>query len=264
MTFALIVAVLMTGCDTAPRPEPPVVPPSDAFTGTPAPESAGTLVLRLRVTGGVAGRGGPAGLPEFSLYGDGRAIVPDAGGSGATGAREHRLTPAAYRRLLEEARAAGLTRPRRFADRHVADAFTYEITLDGVRTEIMESGHGASDPAVRFARRRLDPSRWPAGDQAAPARPYEPRGFAVMFGEDHAPDRTEPARRWPFTPLRGGMVVPGGSRCVVVGGPDTAAASRMARTERAGTRWVSEDRTYVVRFRPLLPDERGCVDVSRS
>ena len=67
-------------------------------TGVPAsPGDGDALVLRTMTTGGIAGLGGPGAMPEFSLYGDGRAII------GGPHPMEYHLTGAAVRRLVAEA-----------------------------------------------------------------------------------------------------------------------------------------------------------------
>ena len=92
-------------------------------TGVPAsPGDGDALVLRTMTTGGIAGLGGPGAMPEFSLYGDGRAII------GGPHPMEYHLTGAAVRRLVAEAQRAGLATPRTVDDRNIADC---RIGADG-------------------------------------------------------------------------------------------------------------------------------------
>jgi hypothetical protein len=51
-------------------------------------------------------------------------------------------------------------------------------------------------------------------------------------------------------------------RCAVFRGSDLATALDAARAARDGDRWRSERATYDLGFRPLLPDERTCDDLS--
>ncbi|MBC6459292.1 hypothetical protein [Actinomadura sp. HBU206391] len=273
-TFALIAAALVMGCGAAPQPagrsatSAPPVPSSRTSSpaGAPAadgaaPRFADQLVLRWRLTGGLAGRGAPSTPPDFSLYGDGRAIAADR--ETAPALREYRLTPVAHERLLQDARAIGLDRPRRLDQPGVADAFTLSISFGRAETHVVVAGSGESDPAVRFARERLDPRRWAEGDQRGAARPYEPERLALLASEVHPADGQRSAARWPLGPIGRGVPA-AGARCAVVSGPDVAAATRLSRTARPGTRWLSGGRTYVIRLRPLLPDERTCADLARS
>jgi hypothetical protein len=222
---------------------------------------ADRLVLRWRMTGGLAGRGGPGTAPDFSLYADGRAIVPERSGTSPS-FREYRLTPAALRRVVEEAEGIGLDRPRRHVASGVADAFTLSISFGRAETSIDLYGDGESDPAARFARERLTPDRWPAGDQAVPVRPYEPERLAVMARVSDRADGGRTSARWPFGPIGQGTPVLG-AQCTVIGGPDARRATRLLPGDRPDARrWISGGRTYAVRARPLLPDERTCADLA--
>ncbi|MCW2900578.1 MAG: hypothetical protein JWO67_2843 [Streptosporangiaceae bacterium] len=294
MIIGLMVTTLLTACGPAPRPGAPTgsaAPPRDpaasasaslhapgkdtaghpsrdAATVMPTVASPDELVLRWRLTGGLAGRGGPGTLPDFSVYGDGRAIVPDTaagpepGPGTATILREYRLTPAAVRRLLADAQAAGLHRPRTVEQPGVADAFTLEITLGSARTRIVVAGPGETDPAVRFWRERLNAGGWARRDQAVVVHPYEVTRLAVLAAEAGTADR-ERLASWPLAPVGAGAPV-AGALCTVISGRDVPRASRLSRTARPGTRWLSEGKAYSVRFRPMLPDERTCADVERT
>jgi hypothetical protein len=256
MALALAASMLLVGCGTAPRPaasSAPTTPKTD-------PASADTLVLRWRLTGGFAGVGGHGTLPDFSLYGDGRAIVPEKGTPGSL--REYRLKPEVVRRLTDDARVAGLGNPRRLDQPGgIVDAFTLVITFGSAQTFIMYP-EARSDPAVRLWK-RLDPTRWPASDQAAPARPYVPERVAVLA--EPAPsggDRRQPTQ-WPLTPLgRGDPGIAG--RCTIVSGGEATSANRLSRTSASDVRWRSGDAVYLVHFRPMLPDEHTCADLTRS
>ncbi|PRX04744.1 UNVERIFIED_ORG: hypothetical protein CLV66_1067 [Actinomadura viridilutea] len=234
---------------------------------SPAPSARQTdrapaerLVLRWRRTGGIAGLGGPGALPDFSLYADGRAVF--AQGAHAQTATEYRLTPDALRRLLDEARAAGLARSRTRAPRQqVADAFIVEITMGGARTRIVHP-EGVDDPAVRFLD-RLHPPSWAASDQAGPSRPYRPARVAVLAGRVGADTGAHGVRAWPLAPLGRGERA-AGRLCTVLTGRDAATAARLAAQNRFDTAWRSDGRLYAVRFRPLLPDEETCADLARA
>ena len=272
--YALTAAALLMGCGAAPEPAgpsgtstPPVPSPRTSSPapaipgGTAAPDSADQLVLRWRLTGGLAGRGAPGTPPDFSLYGDGRAIAADQ--DTAPALREYRLTPAAFQKLVDEARAIGLDRPRTVDQPGVADAFTLSISFGRAETHIVVAGPGESDPAVRFSRERLDPRRWAESDQSGAARPYEPERLAVLASEVGPAGGQRPAARWPLSPVGRGPTA-AGARCAVLSGPDVRTATRLSRRARPGTRWLSGGRTYVIRIRPLLPDEVTCADLARS
>jgi hypothetical protein len=94
-------------------------------------------------------------------------------------------------------------------------------------------------------------------------RPYEPERLAVLAVEVPTADGRRSAARWPLSPVGQGAMV-AGARCSVVSGPDLRTANRRSRTARPGTRWLSGGKTYVIRVRPLLPDESTCADLARS
>lgn len=228
-----------------------------AATAGPTAATAAGLVLRWTRTGGFAGRGGPDAIPEFSLYGDGRIIMPDGAAGAWPRLRELRLTRAGLRRVVAAARDAGLDRSRTLGRTDVADAFTLVITFvaDGRRhrTRIVHP-EGTDDPAVRFWR-GLDPRTWPRGERAGPPRVHRPTRLAVLSAPADA--TTGSAVRWPLGRLDRGTPI-AGRRCTVHTGGDVATVRRRATAVRPGTLWRSGGVTHRVAFRPLLPDERGC------
>lgn len=251
----LICTGAVTACGDA---DPAERAPSDPVVSSSAPKPAqgsGELVLRWTLSGGLAGRGGPGSVPDFSLYADGRTIVP---GQGATpDLREYRLTEAATQRLLAEARSAGLGRPRTIERPGIADAFTLEITFGSARTRVVHP-EGQSDPVVRFWK-RLSPDTWPAQDQAGPVRPYRFERLALLAAETGSGQQAKP---WPLGPLGRGEQAAGGL-CTVVSGGDLATASRLVRGAPPGSMWSSSGKAYSVRLRPLLPDESTCAELGR-
>lgn len=219
---------------------------------SPSLGTADALVLRTMTTGGIAGLGGPGTMPDFSLYGDGRAIT------GGAHPMEYHLTPQALRRLVADASTAGLATPRTADNPNVADAMYKVITfVTGGRartTRIIQGGGRADDPAARFLP-RLVPANWPRGDQAGEARAYRPRRVAALAFA--APDAGT-AARWPFKPLTPGTPV-AGRTCTVLTGGDVAKAQRLAG--RPG--WRDHGRSFRVTIRPLLPDEPDCAALNR-
>ncbi|GAB3985298.1 hypothetical protein GCM10029978_097760 [Actinoallomurus acanthiterrae] len=220
----------------------------------PAPSSAPVtlgrgLVLRTSTSGGFAGLGGPGSLPDFSLYGDGRAIA----GSGPL--TEYRLTPQALRGLVAAAQEAGLATPRTVASPHVADAMYKVITfvVDG-RPRTTKVVQPATDARTAAFLARLDPAKWPRGDLAASPRPYRPAKVAALA----VPGAAAGARSWPFTaPLGSGTRV-GTKICTLLTGADARTAVRLSSPAGRWSDWEDHGRPYRVQFRPLLPDEASC------
>lgn len=238
-------ALLVSGCAGESR----------AQAGDSASPSLGTpdaLVLRTTTTGGIAGLGAPGTMPDFSLYGDGRAIT---GGAHPT---EYHLTVRALRRLVAEAGRAGLATSRTVDNRNVADA-TYKVitfVLGGRArtTKIIQEGGPADDPAARFLP-RLVPANWPRGDQSRAPVPYHPARVAVLAA---AVPGGGAGAAWPLRPLTGGTRV-GARTCTVFTGGDVPRAERLA----ARPEWRDHGQTFQVAVRPLLPDERDCTSLAR-
>lgn len=223
-------------------------------SASPQIGSGDALVLRTRTTGGIAGLGGPGKMPDFSLYGNGRAIT------GGPHPMEYHLTPQALRRLVTDAQKAGLATPRTADNPRVADAMYKVITLViGGRartTKVIQGGGDPSDPAVRFLP-RLAPANWARSDQSAPAKPYHPSRVAVLAGT--APAGGTP-RAWPLKPLASHVRV-GAAECTVLTGGDAAKAGRLTASR---TEWRDHGTTYRVTLRPLLPDEHDCAALNRT
>jgi len=214
---------------------------------SPSLGSGDALVLRTVTSGGIAGLGGPGTLPDFSLYGDGRAIT------GGTHPMEYHLTRQALHRLVADASKAGLATPRTADNPRIADAMYKVITfVTGGRartTKIIQGGGRADDRAASFLP-RLVPANWPRGDQAADPRAYRPKRVAVLA---FASPGEGTAAKWPLRPLTPGTPV-GGRTCTLLTGADVAKAERLA----GRSAWQDHGRTFRVAIRPLLPDEPDC------
>lgn len=249
---AVLTSCAVTGCTGDSQAQVGDSPAQAGDSTSPDLGSGEALVLRVRTTGGIAGLGGPGSMPDFSLYGDGRAIT------GGRRPMEYRLTRQAFQRLVTDARKAGLATPRTAVNPRIADAMFKVITfVSGGRartTKVIQGGGDPSDPALGFLP-RLTPANWPKSDQAAPARPYRPARMAVLAV---ATPEEGGAPKWPLKPLASNARV-GTSECTVLTGADVARAERLM-TGR--TRWHDRGTTYRVVFRPLLPDERGCAALS--
>jgi hypothetical protein len=265
---ALACGLVLSGCAGSSRPSPAAgastgASPGGAPSARPAPSSgdpgapaADALVLRWTRTGGFAGTGGPGTVPEFSLYGDGRFVVPGQTEGAWPRLREYRLTPAGLDRVVAAARAAGLDRSRTLDRPDIADAFTLNITfVSGGRANRTTIVHpeGSDDPAVRFWR-SLDPRSWPKGEFAGEPRDYEPARFAALARPDSTGGQ---AADWPLGRLSGDTDV-GGRRCTVYSGDDVGTAREKAEDARPGALWRAGGATYRIDFRPMLPDERDC------
>jgi hypothetical protein len=221
---------------------------------TPGPSSVAPkpgLVLRTSTSGGIAGFGGPGSLPDFSLYGDGRAI------NGSL--TEYRLTPQAVRRIVAAAQDAGLATPRTVESPHMADAMYKVITfVVGGRPRTTRLVDPVTDGKVAALLARLDPAKWPRGDLAAAPHPYRPVKVAALA----LPGSATGARRWPFTaPLGSGTPV-GTRTCTLLTGADARKVVGLSSPVGRWSDWMDRGRSYRVTLRPLLPDESDCSSLS--
>jgi hypothetical protein len=262
--------VLLAGCGSASStpgdgrtlPKTAGAPTGSAPTGSaPTGQARHRLVLRGQVSGGIGGRGGPGTLPELSLYDDGSAIAAEGGLGGWARPTEYRLTPAALRRLIDDAYTAGLDRSRTVDRPGVADATYLTLTFraggDSATTRITEVGT-ANDPAEQFWS-RLHPQGtvdFPKADLASGPAQYRPTRLAALASKTDQDPGERPAH-WPLTPLDRGERV-GGWLCTLLTGHEATRAIKLLSEATPGTRWRSDGETYVMHPRPLLPDESGC------
>ncbi|WP_433477585.1 hypothetical protein ACQPZP_11300 [Spirillospora sp. CA-142024] len=245
---AMAACAALTACGDDSGTAAPASPaPATSATSSPAKDSptGEKLVLRWRKTGGIAGLGRPGSLPEFSLYSTGRAVAASQNPQGKP--TEYRLKPDAVRRLLDEARAAGLDRSHTVGSGEIADAITTVVTMGDATTRVVQPESQAG-PEARFLK-RLDPAGWSASDQAAEPRPYTPAKTAVLAG----PATGGTVKNWPLEPLGKGAQV-GAAVC-------TLAHPKKVPATGGEVAWRSEGKTYSVRLRPLLPGESSCQDL---
>lgn len=228
-----------------------------------------------------------AQLPSFSLYADGRVITQGPQiliypGPALPNLLERKLSPEGVVGLLEAAQKAGLTGPDRDfsqAQNFVADVPTTTFTtVLGAKTH-RTSAYGlgflkevktltAAEKAAILALEEFNDSLGnlegilPKGSVGGEA-PYgvtrmrvfaSPRNTEIVEGQ--------PPVTWPLDqPLNqlGEPVMPEGYRCAVVEGPDLTKVLEAAQKATGATPWTSGNADFTVVFRPLLPDETGCV-----
>jgi hypothetical protein len=253
----------------------------DSTSGESGPPRAPTgpdeVVVRVVTEGGfTAETRRPAHLPQLSVFGDGRVVVigPTAlqyPGPALPNLQEFRVTRAGLARILETARAAGLLDDAvpDYGDPGVTDQATTTVTVraDGItrRVDVYALGFrgrvSGVTPEQSEQRDRLQQFIELAGDAGAlgddvvagSERRYEPTALAVRVEPADASDGE--THGWPLGDLAG-------AECAVHRGADVARALDVARTAHEGDAWESAGATYTVTFRPLLPDERTCADLS--
>lgn len=280
LTLLTLVALTLAACGdddndvtTKPDPDPP--------TGNGA-----ELVFQAATGGGgfVPPSSRLAEIPEVSVYGDGRVIMLgpttlEFPGSALPNLQVGQLSAPEldeFRRAIE---AAGLLAdpPPDFGDPGVTDMPTsvVTITVDGEERTLSAyaldfvEGDDQLEPDQREARLALRALvRGFDGDLAT--EQYEAESVAVFVrtneAEEGSDDAPEPATRdWPLGDLAGAGEPYEGfdeTRCLVVTGADAQTVLTAAADASEGDGWRSGNAEYDVVFRPLLPDETSCADLS--
>ena len=261
------------------------------------PGAPDELVLQVSYTGGfvtpemLAGR-----LPVVSVYADGRvltegpviAIYP---GPAWPNVQVQQIDRAAVHTLVEHARAAGVTETGDLGTPPLADVPSTRFTLaTATETTVREvyglaetGGMDAADPgssglteeqlAARAELRGLldeltDLPGTLGPDAVSPVAPYEPTAVAALVrpwtdpGDE--PELIQPEAAWPGPALPGEPVGPlPDLGCVTATGEQAAAVATAARAANGLTPWVAGDGArWSVTFRPLLPHEAGCADLT--
>jgi hypothetical protein len=264
-----------------------VVPVSAANAGTegqPAiahPSGATDVVLRVTVDGGfVPVQTSLATLPTFTLYGDGRVVVPGAQiqtspAPALVALAIRRLSERQVQTLLRRATQSGLLArgPIDYGDMGaigVSDMPTTTVELHAAGRTLERAAYAlAVTPnggrlSGAQARARLLLARFIAALPARPGSSYTPRGYAVFVAPAQLANGV--ARSWPLrsdlatagAPVSSGL----GYRCVTVGGRDADRLRAALQRANAQSQWSSGGHRYTLIPRPLLPDERGCASLA--
>jgi hypothetical protein len=243
-------------------------------------------VVRVETRGGFAAEAPQrGGLPQVSVFGDGRVITVgpttlEYPGPALPNLQELRLTADGLARIVAAARDAGLVDDPLpdYGDAGITDQATTTVTVtaDGTTRRVdvyaldFTDGLTLEQIANRERLRRfIEVSGDPAAlsDVVVPgsARRYDPHAVAVL-SRPFLLDVETRRRDWPLgdlaehgRPYRGDT----DTRCAVYTGDDRDALLAAAHDARENDRWISGDESYQLTFRPLLPDERGCEELER-
>jgi hypothetical protein len=257
----------------------------------PGPRTYGPdeVVLRVEYVGGfVPYESLVTRLPIISVYGDGRvitegpviAIYPSPA---LPNVLVRTISMAGVDALVTRALAHGVGRETDLGQPPVADApstrFTVLTDAGPQVTEVNALGFGDEDYGLtadqRSARRALrelaedlaDLPKTLGPDASKEQEPYQPKAVAAVSREWTDPGSTDipaqPERVWPGPTLPGDPVgnLPGLS-CVTVTGADVATVLDAASTANVLTPWTSGGHRWIVGFRPLLPEESSCADLT--
>lgn len=226
-----------------------------AQSGPNHPTGADQVVLRLTQIQGYLKPGEPASIvPQFTMYGDGRTIMLAPRGTGLMPElRELRLPQERVQQLVDHAIDADVLDEREAGTDIAPDAAISLVTLTAEdRTGTSELGPKVGGDLGELRETMLEYSananatRFPISAIAVLATPI-----------DGQPDRT-----WPLGPLRIDKTRIDGAYCVIYRGNDVQTVAREAERAAPGDTWYSGEATYVLSFRPMLPDEKSCDSLS--
>ncbi|GIJ75386.1 hypothetical protein [Virgisporangium ochraceum] len=266
---ALAVGMLVSACGG----EGPAGPESTP----PAQVDAGALAIRVEYVGGfLPGIEVVSRPPLVSVYGDGRVIADGPvrashPGPALPNVQEWRIPPAEVASLAGRVLAADgdFGRPTvtdmpdtRFTvttTDGVRRVVVYALTVDDRATRSLTDAQRAARAKLLAVRNDLtdardDPDAYPMASLAV---------FSLPYREPTPADRAAPPVAWTGPALPGDPVGPDGEvGCVTVTGDAAATVRAAAATANAATPWTADGRTWYLRFRPLLPGESGCADVT--
>lgn len=283
VVVALLVA--LTGCaergsgTASPQPSPTVS----------LPDGEDALVLQVEHVGGFVTPGMLAGrLPLVSVYADGRVITEGPviaiyPGPALPNVQVTRIDREQVQDLADRALAAGVGERGDLGAPPVADLPSTRFTLNTGAEPVVREVYALLDPDSD-----LDPGPGGGGvteeQAAARARLWELQSTLTDLGlggeqQPYVPDAVagvvqpwvppeegveHPDVVWPGPPLPGDpMSPPLELGCVTATGEQARAVLDAAASATTVTPWLAEDGTrWSVTFRPLLPHETGCADLT--
>lgn len=295
-TFLGLVGGTLAVAATAPTLALAQVDATPAAGAIEHPTGADELILRIEQVGGfVPVAYTISSIPQFSLYGDGRAIftgpmIEIFPSPALPNLRQVVLTEAGIQEVLAAARNAGLLDgDKQYSNDMIADASTTVFTVNsgGKTTTVSAYALGLADnprwteeertaiaKLQEFASQTFDVTFWldPASI-ASPDEAYPIERLQVLAEPTTLPTGTpepgsvenQPPMDWPLsTPIAEALPITDlfgpdmTFNCGVIAGADAATLLVAAQQANVLTPWVSEGNSYILYIRPLLPDETGC------
>jgi hypothetical protein len=278
-----LTALVLTGCANATS-----IAPGD---GIEHPTGAGQPILMITYDGGFV----PAEylftrMPSFALYGDGTLVLQGAQmeiypGPALPAQVARTIDEAGIQAILRAALDAGLDRDGDYSDMGqmgITDVGTtrFQLSADGTTHVVTayalglegEQQPGQPDDVWQMRRslvrlqERLGVLDWLPGGSLGDEHPFEAASARLLVAP-YRPDEELPQApvAWP---LPRGLATFGEPadmlgdawRCGVIEGEDWAAVHDLATSANTLTPWTSDGRRSTIVFRPLLPDETGCVE----
>jgi hypothetical protein len=244
------------------------------------PAATEGLVLRVEHIGGfVLPSTLVARLPVVSVYADGRVIsegpvVALYPAPALPNLQVRTIGPGEVQDLVDRALAAGVAETSDLGSPPVADVPTTRFTVVTTEETYVRDAYALWEtpedngltPEQRDARERLTDLLTALTDQSAATEPYVPEAVAAVASPwiDPGDGLPQPEQPWPGPALPGESTGgPPDVTCVTATGDEARALLDAARSANAATPWVTGNGTrWSVLLRPLLPDERGCADLT--
>lgn len=255
-------------------------------TAEPARLPADAVAIRVDQTGGFLGATiAAAQLPLVSIYGDGRVITEGASpaiypGPALPNLQLRRISTQEVDRLVRAALDAGVGAAIDYGMPSVTDVQTTRFavaTADGVKTTEVYALEEPAGPATkeltdaqlaaRAGLNKLIERLRDASTASGASESYAVTALAAIVGDfprQNSPDLPSPPPTlpWPGPALPGKDVKQRIVTCVTVTGDAAKAVLAAAAGANSATRWSYGGKEWVVVFRPLLPDETGCSDLT--
>ena len=255
--------------------------------GIDHPTGADQVILRLSYEGGfVPIEYGLTQFPSFTLYGDGRIVVPGPQieiypGPALPAVNQRIMNEEGVQAIIQAALEAGLGQGDRdhsdFGSTVIADASTAVFTFSAngrvsqvsvyALAELPEQPDGMPDEEFEartalndLARRLSALEQWLPRGSVGPEEPFVADGYRLFVGSYRpAEELPQDPVEWPLTtPLAAGGGDTAGYACHPVRDEEWASLAPLAREANQLTPWISRGEKFSVLFRPLLPDESGC------
>ncbi len=274
----LISACAQAGTSAAGAPDSSARDSASAY-----PQGGDDLMLRVESLGGFMPAERVVGnLPEVSIYGDGRvltngpvpAIYP---GPALPNVQVQTISAEQVQDLVRRGVAAGVRNGADFGRPNVADAPSTRVTVvtasgpQSVTVEALSEAQ-ANDPRLTEAQRtaRSTLAKYVTSVNAlstAEGMPqpvaYDPAELAVLarpWAEPGGEPVKSPEKAWPGPALPGPIMNQNlGIGCVIVTGAEKDQVLAAAAKATAVTPWTQGGQKWLITFRPMLPDESGCV-----
>ncbi len=286
----MLIVSMLAGCGSGDSDGPPG---QDTTTNAPSgegithPTGADQLVLRIETGGGfVPVEYNFTTLPEFSLYGDGRVIVPGPmieiyPGPALPNLQTTMVSEETVQAILAAAREAGLFDPTfDYGQPNITDVGTTTVTINAQDSTYassiyalgMEQGTSGLTMEQQQARAAVSELRGQLsglgisdafGTKDLTWESYDYQALAIysrpVDTSDPSYDPEVPPNhlQWPLGDLAtlGEKTPPEGYRRVVVSGEELATLRPLLSEATQITLWESAGAEYHLFFRPLLPDE---------